>query len=244
MQKEIDALLNLRGGIDYFSTSATQYPLKDPKWEDLINAYKESSVGGKSQAEIDALAYLGMMEAAKAVGEKNKDPNTGKVSDSVYLSAFEGYVGMVGNVLSKKVDLKKIKDLAKTATGNVIIVNATKKNGTMVFSVSPEEANPREEAEEETITYNTEIAFNDMPDGLKGTLVLSSTDDTFKTGTVTVPLALDSSNVTADPEGIVNVSCSGKTVTVTAVGKGNAVVKIVANSGRFTYNWTVNVVVH
>ncbi len=96
-----------------------------------------------SQAEADARAYLGLMEAA-AEAQKNLGDT---YSDDDFLAELDPYVPMVSNVLTGKTDLSIIKELAAKATGSVVIINVKKVNGALVWdenSVSPIEANPRD----------------------------------------------------------------------------------------------------
>ena len=165
MQSEIDELLKNFGSVAYFDTSNGMYSLDDPRWTDIVSAYNAKDSDGHSQAEADAMAYLGMMEAAKAVGDdENLDMrkgNNGLVRDEDYLEAFKSYVGMVGNILGKTVKFDDIKSLADNVGSgkSPVVINVVKSNGTLTFKVSPEDANPRTEngigasTEEEEVVY-------------------------------------------------------------------------------------------
>ena len=136
--------LKIQGGYDYTATLSksgkTQAVTDVAGWDDLVNGYKDV-------AEQDVNAYLAMMEAASTV------KGTDSLQDDAYLKAVSSYTGMLDNVLSGAVDFDSIKTLATGATGNVIVVSATKVNGTLKFNVSPETANPREEAVAEEVQY-------------------------------------------------------------------------------------------
>ncbi len=179
MQSQIDELLKNFGSVDYFDKQNGMYSLTDPRWADIVSAYNAvDSVSGHSQAEADAMAYLGMMEAAKAVGDdENLDMRTGNnglVRDEDYLEAFKSYVGMVGNILGKTVDFNAIKTLAgQVGSGkSPVVINVVKSNGTLTFKISPEEANPRTEngngasTEEEEVVYTQDGATLDFGSGV------------------------------------------------------------------------------
>ncbi len=108
------------------------------EWAKVFAGYTDE------MAEADAKAYLGLMEAGAAVADTMESGYT----DDDILKALTPYVGMVGNVLSGRVKLENIKTLASSigSGGNAIIVNATKSNGVLSFSVSPDDANPRTES--------------------------------------------------------------------------------------------------
>ena len=99
-----------------------------------------ASTYATSQAEADARAYLGLMEAAAAAQNNLGDTYT----DDDFISALDPYVPMVSNVLSGKTDFEEIKTLV-SGLGSVICITATKENGVLSFSVSPEDADPRPE---------------------------------------------------------------------------------------------------
>ena len=193
----------------------------DAEWAKIFAGYTDE------MAEADAKAYLGLMEAGAAVADKM---DTGYTDDDI-LKALTPYAGMVGNVLSGRVKLENIKELTSEIgnEGNAIIVNATKSNGVLSFSVSPEDANPRTESgsKNETTEKPTEC------------------DKTSHTQSITISEATlgisvkDSSGGTIGQNGKIEIcsinpaysSCSftadaGITVTVTS---GNEYIKIEGN---------------
>ena len=197
----------------------------------------------KSQAEADARAYLGLMEAA-AEAQKNLGDT---YSDDDFLAELDPYVPMVSNVLTGKTDLSIIKELAAKATGSVVIINVKKENGALVWdenSVSPEEANPRDGSIGNQINYTTavNVGVDDFKEGYTATLELSSTDPSYKTGTISVPSGGNSTDYTGT--GIVSVSTSSSAVTVTAKEPGDVTIKMTHDQRDGKFTWYIHVIVH
>ena len=154
MQKELEDYKAKHKFDATTSITALKWLAKDSpnkeKWDQIVTDYSND------QCEADAMAYLGLMEAA---GQVQKNLGT-DYKDSDFLDALTPYVGMVSNVLTGKTDLTKIKELAEKANGPVVIINATKKDGVLRFSVSPEDANPREN-EGSTASIPTKVSTKD-----------------------------------------------------------------------------------
>ena len=193
--------------------------LKASGWADIIDAYYNT------QAESDARAYLGLMEAAGQVQKNLKEEKgTGNYTDADFLDALTPYVGMVSNVLTGKTDLSIIKNLATSATGSVVIINVRKKDGVLTCDVSPKPADPREDGASSTVEYtqdNAAFTIGDWSDSssqtASGSVVLApGSSCTFKFNNPTGAVDLTGYTYTA-PEGI-TVEINGSNVTVTSTG--------------------------
>ncbi len=220
--------------------------LTGENWKKIIDDY---TTGSPSQAEIDALAYLGLMEAADSVRGTNKGDT--HLDDSVYLEKMTQLLGVVDDTLKGGDMVNEIVNATGfNADGSVITVYAKSENGILTVKplgqgVFPEEADPRTEAGEETITYNKKIDISgtNVGSGKKGTLVLDSTDITNKIGLIT--LGIEATDAKPDKEGIVEVtkSSDNRSVSVTGIAPGNVTITITAHA-RETHTWTIDVTVY
>ena len=210
-----------------------------------VTSYKNT------QAEADARAYLGLMEAAGQVRENLiAEKGAGGYTDNDFLSALNPYVGMVSNVLTGKTDLNAIKALAGDANGSVVIISATKRNGVLSFSVSPEDADPRDGngngVPPEEVKYtenNTQIDWNETGDSnnltSKQTVVLKPGGSVNVRGTnLGADYELDTAASTSGLTG----SISGNEITINASGDATSGV-IVFTKNTFFGKSTITIYV-
>ena len=202
-----------------------------------VTSYKNT------QAEADAIAYLGLMEAAGQVRENLiAEKGAGGYTDNDFLSALNPYVGMVSNVLTGKTDLNAIKTLATNRDGSVVIISATKRNGVLSFSVSPEEADPRDGSTESVKTYTTKVEIPDeeFKAGYTAALNLSSSDGKNKKGTVSYTASGNTSLVSSESDKV-NVTVNGSQITVDALAAGDTVITLKTETRSGSLEWTINV---
>lgn len=105
----------------------------------------ETADGTKySQAEVDALAFLGVMTTVSEVTQKegNEDATYDPTSED-YLTAMGSYAKIAGSV-SDYSGLEALTGKLDNA-GAVVVITASKVNGELKFTVSPADADPRGE---------------------------------------------------------------------------------------------------
>ena len=264
MREELEKWKTSNNSMDFIimsfdGTAAKSNYLKDSNWGTIANRYKTD------QASIDAAAFFGILDAAELAGKDLAGTSSGgRPTDEAYREAMSAYTGMVSNVLSGRVKLEAITNLATTISGekNVIIVNANKTNGVLSLSVSPEDANPREGNNTNVdntpdIKYITQVYASFSGKGSNRKTVVSPNVD--GSGTITtIDLSTTAPNnaCTVTPssdyftsvslevvDGQEFVSTSGNTITASAAG--TATVKITGTEdGGETCEGTVTVIVH
>ncbi len=190
-----------------------------------------------TQAEADARAYLGLMEAAAQVQSNLKEGYT----DADFLAALDPYVPMVSNILTGKTDLTAIKKLAKDTEGSVVIISTTKRNGVLSFSVSPEDANPRTDGTGAgAIEYVTSIKVTDY-DNIPQLVLGTSTNNV---GTVELPdTGYDISASDSYDKNVISATISQGKITVRAVGAGQTDITL-AYEGRPSSSTPPTVKIH
>ena len=219
-----------------------------------------ASTYATSQAEADARAYLGLMEAAAAAQNNLGDTYT----DDDFISALDPYVPMVSNVLSGKTDFTAIKTLAETVgKGSVICITAKKENGVLSIKVKPDPADPRDGADGEGSeitsctegTHHTALTVGKVLTKIR----LKNAGSAIEEGTAVeicsinelpCSITIDSTAVT---ECSISLSCSDGSVTLsgdassgytlTPVHKGTATITITGkiNGSEKTGTYTVKV---
>ena len=124
MQKELKQFKAADAKVgNMYCSSSSDRKLKDSDWANIIRSYQTT------QAEVDALAYLGLMEAAGAVRDNlvnsGENPNT-----DLFYGSLTGYVSMTESVMKSKENwesaLANLRESSYGATANV-----TKKNGSL-----------------------------------------------------------------------------------------------------------------
>ena len=124
MQKELKQFKAADAKVgNMYCSSSSDRKLKDPGWEAIISSYQTT------QANVDALAYLGLMEAAGAVEQSIRENGENPTNDLFY-GSLTGYVSMTESVMKSRENwenaLANLKDSSYGATANV-----TKKNGSL-----------------------------------------------------------------------------------------------------------------
>ncbi len=212
-------------------------------WNSIISSYKNDG-----QAKIDAEAYLGLLEAAKAVKTTDMD-------DDALLNKMSDYVGMVGNVLTRATDLSAIQALAGEIGNNpAVVVNVTKSAGKLAISVSPKDADPRNGSEEgggssfNPADYTATLTFDSSGKTYVGPIVLSMSDPSYQKCTIVDPDAGEYvlvSSVTPSNSGVVTAGSNGSSWEVSAVGAGETDITITWDyDGEDQTSCTVHVIVY
>lgn len=154
MQKELEAYEQALENINNINDFNNVETFKDSKWKDVIDAYKGTQ--GKSDAE----AYLSLMEAAGQVSNQLKGGDSTKVlDDETLLGAISEHVGMVGGLISGKIDFDTMKSLVEGLDGNDVRIDITKEDGVLSFNVTPEDASPRENAKRIKYSNSLRISY-------------------------------------------------------------------------------------
>ena len=220
------------------------------EWNKLFGEYFSGN-----QDTADATAYLGLMEAAAKVEPTLEDEFT----DDDFLDALSSYVGMVSNVLTGRTKLGDIQTLATGVTGSAIVVNATKKNGVLSITVSPEDADPRtgssSDAPQEEVDYTKSGATLTFENG-KGTS--SVTGEIFMKSNETIEITV--ANISTDTTHTSNFDCrfeglgvtsasatqTSQTVSITSGASGTTgtvVISWMPQIGKTAFTITITVIV-
>ena len=234
-------------------------------WSTYKTEYQKVKVeGGKSQAEMDVLAFLGIMEAAKTM-----DPD-GTLSDKAFVPEARKVVGSVSSVLDKSVSISELQKLVTTLVSgketSIIAISASKNGGVLSFTVTPGEANPRnnsgtgnavvEPTDCNEKTHHTALtaAYDQNTNVIlkAGTIPVTSIElcgikDELKTCTITGQTTrVISMSVTLVSGGeCLSVSGSGTSWSLTATEHGTAKIKVTVeywdDKGTRELEYTVNV---
>lgn len=227
--------------IDY--QDSTNFPCDAEEWETLkaaVQAYTAQKENGQSQAQADALAFVALMKSVDTASETH-EPNADD-----YMDTMKNYVQMAGAALKKGTsgnyvstgDMDKVVN-ATDGSSSSILIYATKSNGVLTFTVSPADADPRDEAAKNNgdastsgcakthstsldLTYSRGFYLNGTKvTGNIGTIELCSIDDAYANGTVTVKTTQGgslNSSITFTVEDSSIVECQGGTLTAIKSG--------------------------
>ena len=216
------------------------------KWAEIFNSYRTT------QAAVDAKAFSAIMDAAAAAAETaGLERNTEDGDHNTYYShedlmdMMSDYVGIFDNIITNRVKVDELQELASDVTGNIIVINARKENGALVWddeSVSPKEANPRlgNDGASSTVEYtqdNAAFTIGDWSESnsqtASGSVVLApGSSCTFKFNNPTGAVDLTNYTWTA-PDGI-TVQISGTSVTVTSTGDATSGQIVLTGEANFT----------
>ena len=243
---------------------ASYLTLSGAPWDTYKTEYQSKEGDKKSQAEMDVLAFLGIMEAAKTM-----DP-TGTLSDKAFVPEARKVVGSVSSVLDKSVSISELQKLVTTLVSgketSIIAISASKNGGVLSFTVTPGEANPRnnsgtgnavvEPTDCNEKTHHTALtaAYDQNTNVIlkAGTIPVTSIElcgikDELKTCTITGQTTrVISMSVTLVSGGeCLSVSGSGTSWSLTATGHGTAKIKVTVGywngKGTRELEYTVNV---
>ena len=238
---------------DVFGEFCFQNDANKTAWDQLLADYKSSG-----KAAQDAKAYLGLMQAADEVG---KNTEGGHLKDTEFLDKMSNYMGMMDGIFSGEIDVSNDTGLGSWSSegSNIILIKAQKlPNGTLDFDVSPNPADPRGTEEK----YSTDINYSGAAETLKfsgsnnqytadKTIVLSSTDESHKSCTITamngvaeVIFATGNQGMTNTNESLVSFDLTTQTITVIGTGTGSATITVTLKafpSGTRTFTFNVNV---
>lgn len=247
------------------------FPCSDEEWGNLraaITAYTTVNNNGNSQAQADAQAFVALMKSVDTASGTH-DPNADD-----YMDTMKSYVQMAGAALKKGTsgnyvstgDMDTVVN-ATNGSSSSILIYATKSNGVLTFTVSPADADPRDENDSaDSITYDTEVTVAVEFSGIRKACKSSVTEGTCSidiakggtftvyvdaTGVLTGKKALCNNGVVSYPTGsssaTMNVTTSGPVTfngdkfTGTVTGTGTITI---SGTDTSTGTYTINVTVH
>lgn len=172
-----DVLNNLKSpisaGVDAFwkigsgDRSRLGFTVTDEEWNNLqaaVNDYTTSDSDGNSQAKADALAFMALMKTVNSASTGNNAVYT--PADKEYMSTMKSYAQLTGTALSKQnsgnyVTTDDMNQLTSSISGSntAVVIIAKKTDGKLKFTVSPAEADPRDESDsgDDAVTSCTEV---------------------------------------------------------------------------------------
>lgn len=172
-----DVLNNLKSpisaGVDAFwkigsdNRSTLGFTVTDDEWNNLKNAvsdYTKSDDSGNSQAKADALAFMALMKTVNSASTGDNAVYT--PADEEYMSTMKSYAQLAGTALSKQnsgnyVTTADMNSLTSSISGSntAVVIIAKKTDGKLKFTVSPAEADPRDESDsgDDAVTSCTEV---------------------------------------------------------------------------------------
>lgn len=213
-------------------------------------AYIATDTNGKSQAQADAAAFYALMTTIHNSSTGENAAHDPAADSDEYMASMRSYANMVGAVLTKTMGEDDINSVITSVDGakTIVIITATKSNGTLRFKVSPESADPRDEAAKCAKTHSTNLNLTyqrgfllngTRVTGNVGTIEICSIDDAYANGTVTVKNAANVDvNVTFTVEDSSIVTCEGGKLT--AIKSGSTTLTVTYND----YSVKVTIIVH
>lgn len=225
----------------------------DAEWSTVLSEYK-------TQAETDALAYLGLMEAASAIKGQIAPDGTAP-TDQEFYDALSGYVGMTESVMESQENWNKAKE-ALTDSKTAVYATVTKSNDRLDIHWFPDDVDPREDAGNGepgaktcTKTHNTSVTLKPSKvngettwEGI-GTIDLCTIDGP-TSGTVSLTPGTGINNVLNNTfelisgDDVVSIKPNGnkQSCAITILGKsGTAVLKITLRNNGGTTEVTIHV---
>lgn len=237
--------------------------ISDEDWSTLQAAvadYTQTTDDGTSQAQADAMAFVALMTTvheASTGDDASSAVHNPKADD--YMDTMKSYVQMAGAALNKTdtghfVNREEMTQVINQIEGKTaVVIIATKNNGQLNFTVSPEEADPRDEAAKNSgdtsacaETHNTSLTLlynaransktggfsgdgstNYVKSGNVGTIEICSKDSAYASGTVAVKYSGNDFEVDGVEYRIGDngvVACSGGTLT--AIKSGNTTLTV------------------
>lgn len=140
---------------------------------DLLKAAKEAYLdesiandnGTYSQAQVDAIAFAGVMQTVNQVSQSESNPDAKyDPTSGDYLTTMGSYAKIAGSVS----DFSGLENLTNNlgTSSSVVVITATKTNGKLEFTVSPADADPRDESDEgSSIGAENQTVLWNMGDG-------------------------------------------------------------------------------
>lgn len=248
---------------DYLVAASAPASGKDDAYKALASAYLSDEVsGGKSQAYIDGLAYYTFMKSVAdqyatedKLGKNDEGDSTVELPDNFWEDA-DGYISWASAVGSGYVKIDEMQAALNGKTGNAVIIVANKTSGTLKFTVSPADADPRDEdaknngdassckkTHSTNLTlvgnarkgFSTDGGYTYVQSGNVGTIEICSIDNTNSTGIVKV------TNTTgAEMSGVEYEITAGNDVaacqngTITALKSGDATLSLKLDQNTVT----------
>ncbi len=245
MLSELDTFKNslvdfAAGPFDSSTVKSTYFSGHNNEWAKIMSDYNEN------QGATDALAFLGMIDAAGEVGKNleatvhDNDADKDYASNDAYKEAMSKYLGMVSNVLSGRVNYKEIADLAEKVNGNAVVISVTKANGKLDFDVNPKPANPREDGSssgsgsggspeeiyDTTLTVEMAASSYELTPAKKEITIKNGTSCTISIINASTHATINKAPTVSGGDGFVTTSTESGTITVTGTSVGTATLTI------------------
>ena len=218
--------------------------------EELKEIRDEYISGEGSQAEIDARAFLGLMEAAGTL--KNADGTF--PTDEEIMPRLRSVVSATSAILDKSVDATTLSGKLPT-TGKCVAITATKRNGIITFN-DLGDLNPRKDSAGsgetgETCSESHTPTITVNPTTTEINVVICSKDEAYKSCTISEIDSADK-HVVLTPfadNGDEFVDVSGTTITAKKAGNTTLTLKMTLQDPNWSeedqyISVTVNVTVH
>lgn len=241
VEQDIAKLRDPASSANYLAATSAPASGSDDAYRALANAYLTDEVSnGKSQAYIDGLAYYTFMKSVAdqyatedKLGKTEDGDSTVELPDNFWEDA-DGYISWASAVGSGHVNIADMQAALNGKTGNAVIIVADKTSGTLKFTVSPADADPRDKNEESVVeeekapTEETSSATITIDES--GNATISSNVIARKTSSGILTMNKNNSGLVI-PEGWTMESIT------TSVSDSNFVAKGVVTTTNYTVNF-------